>query len=146
MAAVAEGIKMQQIKFRGHRIYDKKWIYGNLVIDSCGRKHIVPFAKFYEDGHHLKYDDETDEPVLFDEKTIGQFLGVYDDKGTEVYAGDVAVMHAKAGDWKPKKIWWNPELGMYMLGNSLVIICKMEASQMTVIGTVYDNHELTAEE
>lgn len=71
---------MREIKFRGRRSHDKEWVVGNLFIDNQGNKHIVPFSFFEEDGHH---------PLSFDQETIGQFTGLRDKNGKEIYEGDI---------------------------------------------------------
>lgn len=79
---------MNDILFRGKRIYDGKWIYGNLVIDNSLESHIVPRDFFFEDGHHLVYDDETDSPVFVFKDSVGQYTGLTKN-GKKIFEGDI---------------------------------------------------------
>ena len=149
---------MREIKFRGRRTYDKKWIYGNLVIDEKGDKHIVTFDKFYEDGHHLKYDDETDEPVFFDEETIGQYTESHSKDGKEIYGGDIIEGYSWKEPYalKTKKIaigWVNfsPDCGWYFCTNNLDGSYRglpkgfrtiPDLEDCEIIGNIHDNPEL----
>lgn len=92
---------MMETEFRGKRQYDGKWIYGNLVVSEHGDRHIIPSKYFIEDGHHLRYEDDTDEPMFFNEETIGQWTGLFDSVGNKLYVGDIVdinslSMHIKA--------------------------------------------------
>ncbi len=71
---------MREIKFRGKDLETGEWRYGDLEI---GRKtKIVRIHTYHEDGEYC-------QQYIVDENTVGQFTGLRDKNGTEIYEGDI---------------------------------------------------------
>ena len=62
---------MREIKFRGKRIDNKKWVYGCYVFDEY-QSWIIEY------GENIKYE------VM--PATVGQYIGKKDKNGKEIYA------------------------------------------------------------
>ena len=140
----------REIKFRGKGIADNEWYYGDLIQVESGRVHyfIIQDYEIKEDRIEL---NTCASPEVIPE-TIGQYTGLDDKNGKEIYEGDVVYCQTKYG--KAKAIikfidgkfvaYWNSALTHPENGHH--IACYEINKRFKVIGNEYDNPELIGEE
>ena len=128
---------MREIKFRGRSC--GFWAHGNLHI----RKH----DEFGDCAYIIGFAQNPSTTTIVDINTIGQFTGLYDKNGKEIYEGDIiksshGTLHYIVYDndlacFKAVVARYNP-LGEYeTLSKGWVVQFNKE-----VIGNIHDNPEL----
>jgi uncharacterized phage protein (TIGR01671 family) len=137
---------MREIKFRGKRIDNGEWVYGNSL--NLGNRHfIIPTitnGSWSKDRLSLKFLSPCYE---VDPATVGQFTGLHDVKGREIYEGDIVEdEHGRALEVFWNEIgpggWWfaeNKEDGRYHVESIGLNI-------IAVIGNIHDNPDLLPKE
>ena len=120
---------MREIKFRGKDCWGN-WRYGDLMKNSIPTASPVIVEDFY-------YDDPDDSMFEVNPATVGQFTGLLDVDGCEIYEGDVV----RIDDWStPSYIRWDDDTASFVVDRwtvNLAHVCYRK-----VIGNIYDNPEL----
>lgn len=125
---------MRPIKFRGKGKKYGKWYFGNLYDrDIYGRTHILTI---------------NEGCLNIDPNTVGQFTGLYDENGKEIYEGDILrIGNSPSGvcevEWSETiaafciRFSFENKLGIRPLGEWTICERSIE-----VIGNIHDNPEL----
>lgn len=120
---------MREIKFRGHN--GDKFVYGDLVHEACYGKDFI----FIDNS-------TTGTRYSVDPATVGQFTGLHDDDGREIYEGDIIKVRTQNPYWRFRRnyvVEWGTD-GWLLDGDSLYSWFSLHT--LEVIGNVHDNPDL----
>lgn len=136
---------VREIKFRGKRIDTGEWVYGDLL-------HNVDCIKIREketDIHSVA------KSYIVVPKTVGQFTGLKDKNGKEIYEGDIinmlnnfkAVVHnGEHHAYCPVDDTWMKSIGFYVRSRKLPGMPLGPTEEYAeIIGNIHDNPKLSEE-
>ena len=125
---------MRTIKFRAKNL-DGEWVYGFYVEEE--RQTLNGFEKKYfivNDGYDYVKPD-----------TVGQFTGLYDKDGKEIYEGDIMVVCYNYSGLSFKGIA-TYKIARFIIkqinGDGYTLFSDYGKEQLEVIGNIHDNPEL----
>lgn len=119
---------MRGIKFRAKRIDNGDWVYGYLTRSS-------------KDGSYRIEKFKGDEFITLDtvtEETVGQFTGMKDKNGKDIYEGDITEENAIQS-----YVYYNEEEACFAGKDVIPGECECWISKTSeIIGNLYDNPDL----
>lgn len=130
---------MKEVKFRGRRVGNSKWVYGFYALIS--NKHHQIFSGTW---HHASGSPNSFE---VNPETVGQYTGLKDAKDVEIYEGDI-IQDAEENKYV---ILWDSGDARFVSVNLPDYILNSESrfdeekliwAICKVIGNIYENLEL----
>ena len=131
-----------EIKFRGKRVDNGEWIYGHYLKSAST---LIAIDGGLVDGHFKLRE--------VDPATVGQYTGLKDKNGKEIFEGDIVdvemerVSHLGKIEKHPfieRHVveWAQKDTGFRFKGCDDGVYWIIEDTDMTVIGNIYENPEL----
>lgn len=130
---------MREILFRGKRIDNGEWVYGNY----CGAEYLTK-----EGIEHLIIEvprNASSEPII--PETVGQYTGLTDMNGKKIFEGDIIVFNRKRNlpYYKviPEVVFYDERNAQFTrVASPYATLQKDMMSECEVIGNIHDNPEL----
>lgn len=140
---------MRDILFRGKRVDNQDWVYGNLVLNKSDGLLINVYIENTDINEFRQWE------VI--PKTVGQFTGLTDKNGTKIFEWDILDLGQTVNgcnlfsvEWDKNRYGWNiryhvkmnnPRLYEYSV-ESFFAIDEMTGEGVEIIGNIHDNPDL----
>ena len=146
---------MREIKFRGKCSQSKRWVYGWLLTNKLGT-YIVTEENPHEctQNHYI----EIDEYCRVVPDTVGQFTGLHDKNGKEIYEGDICRVSSDtfySNSYATLEESWELMMQVVFCNYAFIFRCLQdkhleillaetlwEDFEIEIVGNIYENPDL----
>ena len=128
---------MREIKFRGKRVDNGEWVYGD-IIHSAWKTFTKDCNDKYTNPRRLAENTADFRCIEVDPATVGQYTGLKDKNGKEIFEGDI-LRDVDIGN--VKQIIYNSP-AFVLVDENRYFYWTYHVDEYEIIGNIRDNPEL----
>jgi len=134
---------MHTIKFRGKSLSTGEWVYGYLL-KFTGENDMMGYYIF--EDNNSDFHSIPEMLIEVDPKTVGQYIGLKDRNGKEIFKGDILIWYANSCGLEKQIVISDPEIiqdsfdgHCFIFGIGYPI---SHPEKCEIIGNIHDNPNL----